>query len=134
VTDPQAPITPRRGQVPTYVLVLVLGAWAMSMMLTNRTPAPVRCERPLQPDADTVVMLSASWCSYCRAARRFLHAEQIKHCEYDIETDAEGQRRYAALPFKAIPVLSLGKETFVGFERARLEQALVAKGLRKPGK
>ena len=134
MTDPQAPITSRRASLPTYVLALVLGAWAMTMMLTNRTPAPVHCDRPLQPDADTVVMLSASWCGYCRAARRFLHNEQIKHCEYDIETDAEGRRRYAALPFKAIPILSLGEKTFVGFEREQLEQALVAKGLRKSGK
>lgn len=132
MTDPQAPSTTRRAALSTYGLVLVLGAWAMTMMVTNRTPAPVRCEQPLLPDADTVVMLSASWCGYCRAARRFLHSEQIKHCEYDIETDAEGRRRYAALPFKAIPILSLGKETFVGFEREQLEQALVARGLRKP--
>ena len=133
VTDQQASGTARRRSLPTYVLVLVLGAWAMTMMLTQRTPAPVRCDRPLQPDANTVVMLSASWCGYCGAARRFLHKEQIKHCEYDIETDAEGRRRYAALPLKVVPILSLGKETFIGFEREQLEQALVAKGLRKPG-
>ena len=133
MTDVQAPSTPRRAALPTYVLVLVLGVWALTMIATNRTPAAERCERPLQPDADTVVMLSASWCGYCRAARRFLHSEHIKHCEYDIETDAEGRRRYAALPVQAVPILSLGQDTFIGFEREQLVQALVAKGLRKSG-
>ena len=133
MTDPQLPTTPRRSSMASVGLVLVIGAWAMTMMITQRAQAPVRCDRPLPVTADTVVMLSASWCGYCRAARRFLQGENIKHCEYDIETDAEGRRRFAAQPVKVIPILTLGAETFVGFEREQILGALVAKGLRELG-
>lgn len=133
VTEQDASLTTRRSSMPTYVLVMVIGIWAMTMMVTKRSQPAVVCDRAQRPDADTVVMLSASWCGYCRAARRFLQGENIKHCEYDIETDAEGRRRFAAQPVKVIPILTLGEETFVGFEREQIVQALVAKGLREPG-
>ena len=133
VTEQDAALTTRRSPVPIYVLVLVLGAWAMTMMVSNRSQPAVVCDRAYRPDADTVVMLSASWCGYCRAARRFLQGENIKHCEYDIETDAEGRRRFAMQPVKVIPILTLGEETFVGFQREQIVQALVVKGLRELG-
>lgn len=126
----ESPSANRGQRWPSYVLVLVISAWVIFQMVSNRSLAPIRCDQDLGPDADTVVMLSASWCGYCRQARRFLQGEHIKHCEYDIETDAEGKRRFEAQPMKIIPILTLRDQTFVGFEREQIEQALVAKGLR----
>lgn len=100
-------------------------------MVSNRSLTPIRCGQELKPDADTVVMLSASWCGYCRQARRFLQGENIKHCEYDIEGDAEGRRRFAAQPMKIIPILTLRDQIFLGFEREQIEQALKANGVRR---
>lgn len=102
-------------------------------MVSNRSLTPIRCGQQLNPDADTVVMLSASWCDYCRQARRFLQGEHIKHCEYDIESDAEGKRRFEAQAVKIIPILTLRDQTFIGFEREQIEQALMARGLRDLG-
>ena len=121
---------PRGPRWPQYALVLVIGGWATMMTVSNRSLPPIRCGQEFEPDADTVVMLSASWCGYCRKARGFLQGEHIKHCEYDIETDAEGKRRFAAQPLRVIPILILRDQTFVGFEREQIVQALVAKGLR----
>ncbi len=129
-TTVSEPAAAKRNKLPTYALVVVIGLWAMAQMVSNRSPAPIRCGHDLVPDADTVVMLSASWCGYCRQARRYLVGENIKYCEYDIETDSEGQRRFAAQAVKVIPILTLRDETFVGFEREEIEQALVAKGLK----
>ena len=122
-----------RQRWPSYALVAVIGVWAAIQMVSNRSLAPIRCGQQLNPDVDTVVMLSASWCGYCRQARRYLQQEHIKHCEYDIETDAEGKRRFEAQPVKVIPILTLREQTFVGFEREEIEQALMAKGLRGLG-
>ena len=38
---------------------------------------------------------------------------------------------WTAQAVKVIPILTLRDQTFVGFEREEIEQALVAKGLRK---
>lgn len=130
---PESPSTSPRQRWPSYALVLVISVWVITQMVSNRSLAPIRCGQQLTPDADTVVMLSASWCGYCRQARRFLQGEHIKHCEYDIESDAEGKRRFEAQPVKVIPILTLRDETFVGFEREQIEQALMAKGLRDLG-
>ena len=120
-----------RPRWPSYVFAAVLAGWFGVMMINSRTPAPIRCDQALTPDADTLVMLSASWCGYCRAARRFLQGEKIEYCEYDIETDAEGRRRFARQPVKVIPILTLGEQTFVGFEREEILVALQARGLRE---
>ena len=133
MADQAPPPTARRSRWASYALVGVIGAWALINTVSNRSLPPIRCGQQLQPDADTVVMLSASWCGYCRQARRYLQGEHIKYCEYDIETDAEGRRRFLAQPVKVIPILTLSGETFVGFEREEIEQALVAKGLRALG-
>jgi len=119
-----------RNNLPTYALVVVIGLWAMIQMVSNRSPAPIRCGHELTPDTDTLVMLSASWCGYCRQARRYLTGENVKYCEYDVETDSEGRRRFAEQAHKVVPILMLRGETFLGFEREQIEQALVAKGLK----
>lgn len=121
------PPRPRRG---LYALVVVLVAWA-GLMLVTRTPArpPVTCGEDLEPDADTVVMLSAAWCTYCRRARNYLQDNGIRHCEFDVETSAEGRERFAALPVKVIPVLHIRDDMLVGFNRVEIQQSLMAHGL-----
>ncbi len=90
---------------------------------------PIACGRDVIPDAGTVVMLSASWCRYCRKARAYLQDEGIVHCEFDVETTPEGQRQFAAMSVKMIPVLKIGEDILVGFSHDELEQALVANGV-----
>lgn len=130
MSDQPALTTLRRARWPGYALVLVVGVWLAIKTVNNFAVPRLMCEREVMPDANTVVMLSASWCGYCKQARSFMHDEHIRHCEYDIETDQEGRRRFAQQPLKVIPILSLGEQTLVGFEREELEQALMAKGLR----
>lgn len=100
------------------------------MAVRSQVPPAIECDLTLRPDADTVVMLSASWCQYCRAARRFLHREHIKYCEYDIETSTEGRRRYRAQTTHVIPILSLRDQVFIGFDESQITQALIGYGLR----
>lgn len=125
--QPAAPVRPRRW--PWLLLVAVAGAFALRPLLQPATPAPLTCGRDVAPDDDTLVMLSASWCGYCRAARRWLQAEEIRYCEYDVETSQEGWRRYDALPVKVVPVFQLRSETLVGFNRDEIRQTLAAHGL-----
>ena len=119
-----------RRRLPIVGAAVILGAWlVLNATLSPPSLPPVRCGVDVAPDDDTVVMLSASWCRYCRKARAFLQDESIRHCEFDIETTGEGRRRFAALPVKVIPVLTVGDETMVGFNRHELMQTLVARGV-----
>lgn len=118
----------RRGG---WIALLVLGAAFVALTRLASPPArdAIACDRDLAPDADTVVMLSASWCGYCRRARAFMQDRGIRHCEYDVETTDEGRRRFAAMPVKVVPVIQVREDTLVGFSRTELMQTLVAHDL-----
>jgi len=117
---------PRR-LLPFALFVMALGAMAWFTATPSR--APVRCGTDLAPDDDTLIMLSASWCGYCRRARAFLQAEGIAHCEYDVETTEHGRELFARQPLKVIPVLMLRGDTLVGFNRDEIRQTLAVHGL-----
>lgn len=134
-SEPPEPAAPprRRAPWPWLVALALLAALAARPWLGSRGPAPLACGEDVAPDADTVIMLSASWCGYCRAARRWLQAEGIAHCEYDVETTREGQRRFAALPHRVVPVFEIRSDTLFGFNRTEIEQTLIAHGLAEFG-
>ena len=67
---------------------------------------------------DKVVMYSASWCGYCRKARRYFEAHQVPFEEYDVETSEKGQRDYAALGARGVPVILVGDKRLNGFTEA----------------
>ena len=113
-----------RFAIALVVLIAVVG-------LTWPRPAPqaLRCGIDVEPNDDTIVMLSASWCGYCRRARAYLQARDIAHCEYDVEQTAEGRRRFAELPQRVVPVFEIRGERLFGFNRTEIEQTLIAHGL-----
>jgi glutaredoxin len=113
-----------RRHAPLIVLLIAAAAW----FGWSRPPPPISCTQT-PPDADTLVMLSASWCGYCRRARAFLHEHAIKHCEYDIERTPAGRRLFAAQAAKVIPVILVRGDTLVGFNREEILQTLAAHGL-----
>ncbi|MGB1880127.1 MAG: glutaredoxin family protein [Gammaproteobacteria bacterium] len=92
-------------------------------------PEPILCGRDVTPGSDTLVMLSASWCGYCRRARDYLQTQAIAHCEYDIDDGAEGRRLFDTLPQRVVPTIRIHDDVLVGFNRAEIEQTLMAHGL-----
>lgn len=113
-----------------WLLGGVLVAWlVVQRVLHAPAPAPVVCERDLEPTPNTVVMLSASWCGYCRRARAWLTEAAIEYCEYDVETNPVGRAQFAALRHKVVPVLKIRGDTLVGFNPTEISQALAAHGI-----
>jgi len=87
------------------------------------------CGVDVEAEAADVVMLSASWCRYCARARGFFVAEDINYCEYDIEQTTQGAALYGRSRFGAIPVIFIGDETLVGFNREQVTSALIAENI-----
>jgi glutaredoxin len=125
-TDPRA--RPRARSALAALAALAL-AVVLMVALSPRSASPIMCGRDHTPGADTVVMLSATWCGYCRRARTWLQDEGVEYCEYDVESSAEGRRRFAAAPVKVVPILEIHGDTLVGFNRTEIEQTLIAHGL-----
>ncbi len=62
-----------------------------------------------------VVMYSASWCTYCKKARRYFKRENIPYVEYDIEKNKVAKKQYRSLGGKGVPVILVGKKRMNGF-------------------
>jgi len=122
------PPTPRRALFTAAALVAAFGTVTW---LTRGPPvAPVYCDEARAPGRDTVVMLSASWCGYCRAAREFFVREGIRYCEYDVEQSARGAARHRALArqgVRGVPVILVDGELMVGFRPEDVRTALRAR-------
>jgi glutaredoxin len=71
---------------------------------------------------EKVVMYSASWCKYCKKARRYFISRNISFVEYDIDQDARARERYKKMGAKGVPVILYGKKRMNGFSETAFEQ------------
>ena len=83
---------------------------------------PNYCAAGVEPDGDTLVMLSATWCGYCRKARRQLQAEHVKHCEYDVEQSARGRELYDKSMANGVPVFLYRDRSVFGYDMERVRK------------
>jgi len=69
-----------------------------------------------------VIMYSASWCGYCKKARRYFNKNKIRFTEYDIEKNARAKRKYDKLHATGVPVILVGKKRMNGFSEEGFER------------
>lgn len=78
--------------------------------------------------ADTpaqVTIYSTSWCVYCRMAKEYFKNLKVDYKEVDVEHDAEAARELVAKTHQmGVPVIEIGEETIIGFDRPRIDLAL----------
>ncbi|MGE0334624.1 MAG: glutaredoxin family protein [Gammaproteobacteria bacterium] len=116
-------------------MALVAAFGTVTWLTRAPTIPPVYCDEAQSPGRDTVVMLSASWCGYCRAARAFFVREGIRYCEYDVEQSARGAARHRALArqgVRGVPVILVDDALMVGFRPDDVRAALRARRLSNP--
>jgi glutaredoxin 3 len=78
----------------------------------------------------TVVIYSASWCAFCHMAKQYLDGLKVPYKEIDVEHDREAARELVDKTGQAgIPVLEIGGETIIGFDRPKIDLALRANKL-----
>ena len=62
-----------------------------------------------------VEIFVTSWCGYCRKLENFLRKNNISYKKYDIERNTTGQRMYANLRVRGVPVTKIGNKVISGF-------------------
>jgi glutaredoxin 3 len=64
-------------------------------------------------------------CARCRAAKEFFADRKLDFEEVNVEGDFGALRKMIRLSgAKSVPVIQMGEQVIVGFERARLEELL----------
>lgn len=64
---------------------------------------------------EKVIMYSATWCGYCKKARRYFVANQIPFVEYNVDKDRRAKRRYQKLGANGVPVILYKGKRMNGF-------------------
>lgn len=81
-------------------------------------------------DEPKVTIYSASWCAFCKMAKDYLNGKNVAFKEIDVDEDQEAARAIVAKTGQAaVPVLEIGDEVILGFDRPRIDQALAAEHL-----
>jgi glutaredoxin-like YruB-family protein len=77
-----------------------------------------------------VIVYSATWCAFCHAAKEYFDKLGVKYTDKDVEKDpAAGLEAVDKSHQRGIPVIDIGGEIIVGFDRPRIDAALKEKHL-----
>ena len=73
----------------------------------------------------TVTIYSASWCAFCHMAKQYLDSKKVPYKDIDVESDHQAAQELVQKTGQAgIPVIEIGDETIIGFDRPKIDLAL----------
>ena len=75
-----------------------------------------------------IVVYSTPTCPYCYQVKDFLSQRGVKFTEYDVSADRTAAAEMARKSGQTgVPVITVGDQVIVGFDRSRLEQLLASR-------
>lgn len=73
----------------------------------------------------TITLYSATWCAFCHAAKAYLDKLGVAYTEKDVEEEPQaGMEAVEKSGQRGIPVIDIDGTIIVGFDRARIDEAL----------
>lgn len=104
------------------ILAFVCAAiWFGRPMLSNAGSPPSIAGSTAQPE---VVLYATVWCGYCKAARSFFAANDIRYTELDIEKSSAAQAGHRRLGGNGVPLILVGDTLIHGFDEDMLRRTL----------
>lgn len=77
-----------------------------------------------------VTIYSATWCAFCHAAKDYFDKLGVTYNDKDVDADpANGQESVEKSGQRGIPVIDIGGEIIIGFDRPKIDAALKARKL-----
>ncbi len=71
-----------------------------------------------------VIIYSSNTCPYCVSAKEYLDEKGVEYTEKNINEDASARKELMAKGHMGVPVIIVGDEEIVGFDKAKLDQLL----------
>ena len=71
-----------------------------------------------------VVVYTSNTCPYCTMAKYYLNEKGVEFEEKNVQNDAAARDELISMGYTGVPVLVIGEEEIVGFDRARIDGAL----------
>lgn len=77
-----------------------------------------------------VTVYSTTWCGFCHQAKKYFDSIGVKYQDINVEED---QQAAEAMVKKSgqmgVPVIEIGKEVIIGFDKPKIDAALQASGI-----
>lgn len=71
-----------------------------------------------------VLVYTSNTCPYCTMAKDYLKEKGVEFEEKNVQNDAAARDELISMGYTGVPVLVIGEEEIVGFDRARIDGAL----------
>jgi glutaredoxin len=77
--------------------------------------------------ATKIIIYGAEWCAFCHTAMHYLDDKGVKYTYIDIDKDPKsGMEVVEKSGQRGIPVIDLGGDIIVGFDRPKIDASLKA--------
>lgn len=74
---------------------------------------------------EPVIIYSTPWCVYCHMAKEYFKGKKVAFREVDVAADQDAARALVAKTGQmGVPVIEIGNEVILGFDRLRIDLAL----------
>lgn len=78
-------------------------------------------------DKSEITVYSATWCAFCHAVKQYLDKLGVKYQDRDVDANPQaGAEAVSKSGQRGIPVIDIGGDIIVGFDRAKIDNALKA--------
>ncbi len=75
----------------------------------------------------SITIYSTPTCPYCKRAKAYLTEKEIEFTDYDVASDKEKAKEMIEKSGQmGVPVISIGETMIVGFNQAKIDEALAA--------
>ena len=74
-----------------------------------------------------VIVYSTTWCAFCKAAKQYFDSKGVAYTEVNVEEDQAAAKQIVEETGQmGVPVIRIGKELIVGFDKPKIDAALAA--------
>mgnify|MGYP001144088455 CR=1 FL=1 len=81
--------------------------------------------------AANVTVYSTSWCGFCHQAKKYFDSIGVKYNDINVEEDQQAAEDMVKKTGQmGVPVIEIGEEVIVGFDKPKIDTALEASGLK----
>jgi glutaredoxin-like YruB-family protein len=77
------------------------------------------------PDQTNVTVYSTTWCGFCHQAKKYFDSIGVKYKDINVEEDQKAAMEMVQKSGQmGVPVIEIGKEIVVGFNKPKIDQLL----------
>ncbi|MCD1146755.1 glutaredoxin family protein [Peptoniphilus sp. KCTC 25270] len=73
---------------------------------------------------DKAIIYTSNTCPYCTMAKDYFDSKNVEYVEKNVQTDAVAREELMSKGYTGVPVIVIGDEEIVGFDKARLDKLI----------